>query len=156
MRKFFIIVAFILCFIMVGFCNYDAINFAFNESANPKYYFYVHLSEETEDLHYTKNGDGGIIALDKSELNLLDNFKIDKMYGKSVVVNGNNSYYNEIVESMNLQVIKEENFETFTTIYGYNQSLGDCVTINGQQVNVQIAKRGNVISIGYPILLGSY
>jgi hypothetical protein len=28
--------------------------------------------------------------------------------------------------------------------------------VNGQKVNIQIAKNGNILTIGYPLILGSF
>lgn len=156
MRKFIIIIAFIVCFIVTGFCKYDVVNFAFNQSANPKYYFYVSLNTETNDSHYTKNGNGGIIKLDKDELYLLNSFDIEKIYGTSIELECNEKEYDLLLDKMVIDILKCENFENFTTIYGYSAKYGKCVTIGGNKVNVQIAKRDDRVYIGFPILLGSY
>ncbi|MGN1227534.1 MAG: hypothetical protein ACI4TX_02725 [Christensenellales bacterium] len=156
MRKFFIIISFIICFIMVGFCKYDEINFAFNECANPKYYFYVTLSEECDDVHYTKNGNGGIIALNENELHLLNDFKISKMYGKSIQFEGDKNSISKFLKDYDVSVVKEENFESFSTVYGYNAKFGDCVTVGDDKINIQLAVRDNIVNIGFPLLLGSF
>ena len=158
MRKFFIFVAFIICFILVGFCKYDEINFSIEDCANPKYHFYVTLNslENVDDCHYVKNGEGGIITLEKDELNLLDLFDIGTMYGKSIEFEANKKAYSNILSGLNFKVIKKENFENFETIYGYNENFGKSVSLFGKDVNIQIAKRGDVVSVGFPIILGSY
>lgn len=156
MRKFLIFVAFIICFIMVGFCRYDAVNFTLDGCANPKYYFYVQLSEDVADSHYTKNGEGGIIALNQSELELLSSFNVVKMYGKSVEFECKDSEFGGVVKSLGANIVKEECYNSFKTIYGYNAKFGKSVTLFGKEVNVQVAKRGDVVSVGFPILLGSY
>ena len=156
MRKFFIFVAFIVCFIIAGFCKYDAVNFAFNQSADPKYYFYVTLNTQTEDNHYTQNGNGGIICLGYNELDLLDTFDINTLYGESVKFYGNDNDFEKLIKKYNLSIVLQEKFDNFNIVYGYNKILGDAVEINGKKVNVQIAKRGNEINVGFPLIMGSY
>ena len=158
MRKFFIFVAFIICFIMVGFCKYDAINFSLEECANPKYYFYVSLNnaEQVSDGHYIRNGEGGIIALNQNELDLLDSFDINKIYGKSIQFEADEQQYNNFLQRTNFKVVKTETFDSFSIIYGYNEEFGESVSLYGEKVNIQIAKRGNVVCVGFPLILGSY
>lgn len=156
MRKFFIFVAFIICFIIAGYCKYDAVTFAIGESANPKYYFYVSLNSEIEDCHYTKNGNGGIICLNSSELKLLNNFDIDTLYGESVKFKCDDKTFADLIKKYKISVVNEEKFEDFISIYGYNSSFGKPVNIHDKNVNVQMVKRGDEIIVGFPIILGSY
>ena len=158
MRKFFIFVAFIICFIMVGFCKYDAVNFSLNECANPKYYFYVCLNnaEQEGDSHFIKNGTGGIITLNQNELKMLNKFSINKVYGKSVEFEASEQQYKNFLQRLNFTTVKVESFNSLSTIYGYSDKFGERVLLYGKKVNIQIAKRGNSVCVGFPLILGSY
>ena len=156
MRKFFIFIAFIICFIIAGYCKYDAVTFAILESANPKYYFYVSLNSGTDDYHYTQNGNGGIIALNKNELSLLNNFDIGQVYGESVKFKCDDKEFANFMKKLKIDVKNIEKFENFTNIYGFNSNFGKSVKICSKDVNVQIARKDNEVVVGFPVILGSY
>ena len=126
MRKFFIFVAFIICFIIVGFCKYDAINFSLEECANPKYYFYVSLNnaEQVSDSHYIRNGEGGIIALNQNELDLLDSFDISKIYGKSIQFGRMSNNITIFCKEQNLKWLKLKHLIRFQQFTDITKSLG--------------------------------
>lgn len=55
-----------------------------------------------------------------------------------------------------LQVVKVENIENIETFYGYIYGLPFSTFIDKLKVNVQIAISKNDVTIGSPIILGSY
>jgi len=148
--------AFIVCFIVAGFCKYDAINFSFGKSADPKYYFYVSLANDIDDSRYVKNGNGGIICLEKNEIDLINEYDITKLYGTSISFTGNDEDVKNLLNAYDVKIIKKENFDGLETFYGYSKMLAKGVNLYGTEVNIQIAKRDNAINVGFPILLGSY
>lgn len=63
---------------------------------------------------------------------------------------------NEIVSRLQAtEVSRQQIDDIFVSCY-YSPLIREYVTIDGNRVNVQIAYRGGTVTVGYPLILGSY
>lgn len=76
--------------------------------------------------------------------------------GQSVRFIGKDEDIDYLIRKLNIQVKDEQNFSNIRTIYGYSARLGEGVKLSGEKVNIQIARRGSTITVGTPLILGSY
>ena len=61
-----------------------------------------------------------------------------------------------LVKKLGLNQTFSQQTQDFTCIYGYTDKISDCVVVDGQKVNVQIAVTPTQVHVGSPLLLGSY
>lgn len=56
----------------------------------------------------------------------------------------------------NARILKSENVGGVYIYYGYSDKLGRTVNVDGMGVNIQLALRGKTITVGTPLIMGSY
>lgn len=56
----------------------------------------------------------------------------------------------------NARIIASEEIGGAFIYYGISDSLGKTVNVDGKIVNIQLAIRGSVITVGTPLIMGSY
>ncbi len=116
-------------------------------------YFYTSGQAVGEEKIKTGNGYIIISSLRNSENVLSENRNI---IGQSLSFEGNTEIYLEYKNRLNLVVVKEESVLEIKTLYGYTPKIKNFILIDGQKVNIQMALNKNIISVGTPIILGSY
>lgn len=62
----------------------------------------------------------------------------------------------DVVSRLRAQPVCSQAFDGLTVACYYSPLIRQCVTIDGRSVNVQIACRDGVVTVGYPLILGSY
>lgn len=87
---------------------------------------------------------------------LLRKIQVADISGESVRFIGNDSDIEFLLDRLNIRVVDEYCFSNIHTIYGYSARLGQVVKVSGKKVNIQIAKRGGLITVGCPLIQGSY
>lgn len=105
---------------------------------------------ETYDV--VKNGNGYIIKTKTSDYAEL---KVDG-YGRKFMLNCEKNRYFYLKNHIKIQ--NSEEFAEISTFYGYVPFEEDYRIIGGKKVNVQVAynNKTGVLSVGFPIILGSY
>ena len=79
----------------------------------------------------------------------------NNVVGESVVVN--NLELGSALSILNARVVKTEYLEDGTTvIYAHTNKIREQVKVDGKNVNLQIANKGEKFVIGWPLILGSY
>lgn len=76
--------------------------------------------------------------------------------GESVRFMGSDQDIEDIIRQLNIKVVDKQTLAGVVTIYGYSPRLGDYVSVSGEKVNIQIARRGAVVTVGVPLIMGSY
>ena len=88
-----------------------------------------------------------------------DNKPIDhgnrKVYGESVSFRGSIDDFENLLEIMKLEYTYE-NVGEIIVVSGYIPHVKYLAYVNGQKKNIQLAFNNGVISIGSPLILGSY
>lgn len=56
----------------------------------------------------------------------------------------------------NVRILHSEEVDGVYLYYGISDTLGQTVYTNGYSVNMQLAIRGNIITVGTPLIMGSY
>lgn len=81
---------------------------------------------------------------------------LDAVAGVSFCFSGGQDEINEFLEGVDAVVLKCENIADITSYFAYSKKLKNGIRVDGELVNLQIAKCGNTITIGSPIILGEY
>lgn len=76
--------------------------------------------------------------------------------GISATFNGDFDDMKSVVKKCKVAVLSEETVGNVHIIYGISENCGKPTYANGMNINFQIAIRDNVITVGTPLIMGSY
>lgn len=119
---------------------------------NGNYEFYA-LSSQNADFD---NGVYAVIKATGSEQAKRVRASASGLKGECVRFNGKPEDVEIARKKLNLRVIKSQQMGDVYTVYGYSPLLARSVSMEGEKINVQIAYSKGRISIGTPLILGSY
>lgn len=107
------------------------------------------------DINSVDVGFGHIVSCNSSDyLPTVNHCKgID---GVSVAFYGNCSDIIRLVDCFNLTNVSTQSFSELTVICGYSDKIRGYVYVDGKKSNIQLAYRNGVITVGSPLILGSY
>lgn len=127
-------------------------------SSYKAYEYCFYISSEVDEDDFTKvikNGNSYV-----GYCNILDAPSIKKRYkvdGESFTTTGTKVTVGEMVKTLSAKIVSQGEVDGIYTIYLYTGRLNTpSIDLFGDKVNVQIALSGNKITVGYPIILGSY
>ena len=109
------------------------------------------LTSDCIDLKTINNGDKTLLYF--SKLNNQLSIKPDYM---QVSFSGSYSDVKNIIKSLNLKEVYFENFESYYIFYGYTSGWIRYKVLNNKKVNFQIVYNNSLITIGYPMIYGSF
>lgn len=79
----------------------------------------------------------------------------DEVVGESIKIE--NLEIGSALKTLSANVVKTEYLDDGTTvIYAYSSLINESVKIENKNVNLQIAERNNIVTIGWPLILGSF
>ena len=100
-------------------------------------------------------GNGRIVQGKVSELQTLLK-KCQGVDGVSVSFDGNEQDVTRIAELLNLNITHQYSLEGIDVVCGLSFKVNGGVVLDGKTVNVQIAYKDGVVTVGSPLILGSY
>lgn len=91
-------------------------------------------------------------------LNELEGFmaKHSDYYGISIAIECDKKLRDKFYEKYRVCQVSKQNIESINIEYGYSVAFGRSVRLGGYDVNVQTAYKDGVLTIGIPLILGSY
>lgn len=121
------------------------------------YTFYVSGAPgNIEKAEVVKNGNSSIIACKIEDAKSVRR-KLKDINGESL------SYTAALSDELDwlcsfysVTVYSTQSIDGITVISGYSSKLGDSIKIDGKNVNIQLAQNGTRITVGCPLILGSY
>ena len=123
-----------------------------------EYCFYI--SGEVDEEHFQRVDKNGSDTI--GYCSLINAPEVKKQYrgsinGESFTLTGTKLTVGEIVTKLDARVVSEGEVNGIYTVYLYTGRLNvNSIDLFGDKVNVQIALNGNKVTVGYPIILGSY
>lgn len=81
---------------------------------------------------------------------------LNSFIGISYTLNGTYEDMKQLVTKLKGKVVFSQEIEGITTIYAYNSHLKKSVNLRGEKVNIQFAFSQGNITVGYPLIIGSY
>lgn len=155
MKRYILVVIILVLVLIPKGAEFYTVASAFNCN---DYCFYVEGEvDEADFTRVIKNGDGYV-----GYCPLIDAPDIKKEYGGSVsgesfTVSGTKVTVGEIIRELSGRVVSEGTVDGIYTVYIYTGKLNTpSVELFDDKVNVQIALNGDRVTVGYPIILGSY
>jgi len=83
--------------------------------------------------------------------------RLNNVAGESISYPCSDLEISGLIERMNITVKSEQNIDGYTIIYGYTHRLNtNKVRVAGEEINIQLAYKNGKITIGTPLILGSY
>lgn len=150
----------IICFLIIP-SNKPIFADAVNKYENVKYTFYT--AEICNGSNYVFNnceiinvGYGSIITTD---LNNASNVKknVNNLQGESCELNNaTKEDCFEMLNHFNATIVRQENLDDISIIYAYSPLLEKFVFDDGDKINLQFALVSETLTVGYPLIMGSY
>lgn len=76
--------------------------------------------------------------------------------GESFSFSGGLAEARAILSRLDAEVVSSEQIDQLQIWYGYTRMLGGELSVQGQAINLQIAIRDGTVTVGTPLILGSY
>ena len=76
--------------------------------------------------------------------------------GETLVFEGSDEDIKALLNKLNATILQTQSVGGVEIIYGHSRRLKGGVIVEGEKINIQIAKRGGVITAGTPIIFGSF
>lgn len=158
MKKFSLMLILIICLVMVPQPDpFDDVVVAFGGESEYEIYFVGTIVDELpSDVTFVKNGAGTIVFGTASQIAEIKSCIVGEIYGETIRIMGVYENIEEVIQTLNIEIVKREDFEDIQCVYGNIIGLENYVTINSKQVNIQIVYSNDTISIGYPLIIGAY
>lgn len=156
MRKFFIFVIFIICFILIGYTKTDFVTlFGQLASENVSYSAYGKFKDKDnlEDVKMVDAGMFKIATFNFSNFNLISGNDIQ---GYSLSMYGDETIYQQLINKYCEKMVKKDIVMNRQIVYGYNSKLKNSVNIDSKKCNLQFIYENGRIMIANPIMLGSF
>ena len=122
---------------------------------NVKNIYYTTYSAEIENATLTQCGSAVFVESDVEHCKQVKS-ELHSINGQSLSFEGDSELYNQLIAYLFHNVVLTENVSNVKCCYGYNNKLNNFITIDGKTINIQIALNNNKITIGTPVILGSY
>jgi len=153
MKKFILLSTFLICLVVL--------NSPYSLSALSKNYdgthtFYCSQQAFKGEAQTTKNGNGYLISVDTHTAEAFEKTLNSKYQGESFCFFGSKNDLNQVLKKLNAKVVKKEVFDDLFVVYGFSPKLKNYILMESQKVNVQIALNKNKITVGTPLILGSF
>lgn len=154
MKRFLIFIVFIIAFVLIS--GSEDIFVLSRLDLNGRYRCYAQdVKSVSSGFDVDINGNGKIVSCDMLYAGEIDNYILGKVYGESITFEGSHDDFINVIKKLNINIVAAESVENLESIYGFGR-FGKCVMINGKSVNIQVAYSLGYITIGCPIILGSY
>ena len=119
--------------------------------------FYTTENTNVLNAKTVKNGNGFVVTCQaKHAKNILNNLNNDKIQGESFCFKGQFDDAFKILSSLNAKIVFEEKFDEFSVFYAYSPKLDNIIYIDSKKINIQIAYKNETITVGTPVILGSF
>lgn len=125
---------------------------------NAVYSFYVpEKVNALENVELINNGNSTIVNCSVGNAGKLRGY-FNRIDGESVSYNVSNTSYalQSILSDLKAVTLSTQSLGELNIIYAYSEYFDNCVTIDGMRINVQIAVNKLKVTVGTPLILGSY
>lgn len=122
--------------------------YVFSQDNQEKCVNYVNKNQSNEFRTIKTGGHQFIYFNDLVNFKVLANYKQATFFGDENL--------DKIKNCINYIKVFEENIQNIDIEYGYCPQLNKFVIVNDNKINIQIAKIANKITVGYPMIYGSY
>ena len=153
--KFSIYCLVVFCVVCLPLTNCCFDKFATFQNATYSFYT-TNCSVDFSNATVVKNGSSAIVSCNGSNAPDVKR-KITNLLGESIKIEKpSTSALAKIDNYINKFLLYTEVLEGTKISYAYDPSLANFVVVDGNKVNLQVAKTDFCIVVGYPLILGSF
>lgn len=152
MKRFWLFFSFVilLCFV------YNSGDFLGDLLEKEDAVYSIYTCKEVDgDLTCINLGAGYILNGEKLEAKRVFTNLRGRLYGQSVSFSGTKDVFDDLITIFDMRPIISETFDNICCVYGVGD-FGEKVNVSGGMVNIQMVYCDGKITIGCPIILGSY
>jgi len=118
--------------------------------------FYVSSNPNIDKVEYIQNGSNGIVNVGSNIAQKIYN-KLSSVVGISFTLQGTRNDFINICENLELTIVSKEIVSDGIISYlCYTKKIANRILVDNEEINVQIAINKNNITVGTPVILGSY
>lgn len=146
-----------MIFLFIFSSTNDEKFFGFAMAENAEYTFYTTQLFYDRNAVTIKNGAAYHVCCDfKNAKNIYK--KLDKtlLKGQSFCFFSEKSDLDSFIRRLNISVLTTEQVDNVFIVNGYNSKFGDGVFVGKDYVNIQLAFSCGKITVGVPLILGSF
>lgn len=103
-----------------------------------------------------KNGNINIVSCPISQAKSLNTSIKDDVLGESISFDGDRQTFDDYIKSLNIKILHTQTFDDIYCVYAYKYGLKNSLNLSFGRVNLQLAFSKGVITVGNPIIIGSY
>lgn len=103
-----------------------------------------------------KNGSVNILSCTSSLAKDLKKSIDEDILGESLSFNGDKKDFLNYLNSIDMKIVYVENFDNIYSIYGYCKNLKNTLYLSYGKVNLQLSFSNGTITVGNPVIIGSY
>lgn len=97
-----------------------------------------------------------VYMINDKNLKKVNSKNLVNVVGTDYLIEGDYDKFRDIISTYNIDVKKSEVVENIHIIYGVYEGACQPKFVDGYAVNIQIAIHDNVITVGTPLIMGSY
>lgn len=128
-----------------------------SEKVNATHTFYTTQNISLKNANSIKSGNGFLISTSSNNACIVKStLNENYIQGESFCFDGTQDDITKILHSLNATIVKKEKFDGFTVLYAHSPKITNYIILNNKKVNIQIAYKNKIITVGTPIILGSY
>lgn len=130
--------------------------FSFSSELDARYCFYTsNANIDVDEVDVVKNGDMYFVSC---KSNFAQNVKqqLDSIDGESISFQGTKNDALKFLSQFDYEIVFTEMVEDIFIIYAYCPKITNCVYVNNQKINIELAVNKSNITIGTPLIIGSY
>ncbi|MBR1925820.1 MAG: YwmB family TATA-box binding protein [Clostridia bacterium] len=153
MKKFILLATFLICLVVLN--SPYSLSY-FSKSYDGTHTFYCPEIVFNADAQIAKNGNGYLISVCTQNAGAFEKTLNNNYQGESFCFLGDENNLLEVLKKLNAKIVKKEVFDNLLVVYGFSPKLKNYILMKNQKVNVQIALNKNKITVGTPLILGSF
>lgn len=130
--------------------------FSFSSELDANYCFYTsNACIDAKEVNVVKNGDMYFVSC---ESNIAKKIKqqLDSVDGESISFQGTKNDALNFLSQFDYEIVFSEVVEDIFIIYAYCPKITNYVYVNNQKINIELAVNKSNITIGTPLIIGSY
>ncbi len=132
--------------------NIDRFYNYFSTYKNATFCYVTRLTEETFSPKVVRVSNCQFVYFDTQKKSV----KLSDVFYKQMTIDSDSLDNKKVFQDLRIHIIKCENVNGIDIIYGYSPSFSEAVSVGGQKINFQFALSNNKVTIGCPIIFGSY
>ena len=121
---------------------------------NGVFQFFCMADIDENDMNAISVGYGSIVTCDAVEVYKVKS-KLKNIQGESYSFNKDDFDVDLFLQKYGIKTVKKQDLGEIEIVYGYLDKLSKFVVEN-EKINLEIAVNGNHITVGYPLIMGSY